>query len=143
VIIFSDKTITWPENKPIDVAWPRFYRRAVADSVDQISGAARWIAQFPDKIFTDPGCAQKLPIDLPSGHRRKLHGVVVANGAYKACQQWTNDDSGCAYRKPNPLDSRRRIGWCSRVMGDLCKLIWHAFTGLFPLEAEILCSGTS
>jgi hypothetical protein len=94
VIIFSDKTIAWPENKPIEVAWPRFYRRAVAGSVDQINGATRWIAQFPDRIFTDPACTQKLPIDLPSGDRRRLHGVVVANGAYRACQQWTKDDSG-------------------------------------------------
>lgn len=94
VIIFSDKTITWHENKSIEVAWPRFYRRAVAESVGQINGAARWIATFPDKIFTDPACTQKLPIDLPSGASRKLHGVAIANGAYKACQQWTKDDSG-------------------------------------------------
>jgi hypothetical protein len=94
VIIFSDKTITWPENKPIGIAWPRFYRRAVAESVNQINGAARWLEKCPDRIFTDPACTQKLPVDLPSGHSRKLHGVVIANGAYKACQQWTKDDSG-------------------------------------------------
>jgi hypothetical protein len=94
VIIFSDKTIAWQDDKPIEIAWPRFYRKAVVDSVEQIRGADRWITQFPERIFTDPRCTQRLPISLPADDEKRVHGIVVAGGAYKACQNYTKDDSG-------------------------------------------------
>src|SRR3954468_5580667 len=56
IIIFSDKTIKWQDDRPLEVAWPRFYRNAVEEAVKQINGANNWITRFPDKIFTDPAC---------------------------------------------------------------------------------------
>ena len=50
-------------------------------------GAERWIAQFPDRIFIDRQCTQKLPIALPPPERRKIHGIVVALGAGNASIQ--------------------------------------------------------
>jgi len=47
----------------------------------------------------------------------------------------------CAYRKPNPLVSERDR-MMLRATGDVCKLIWCAFAGLFwcrgALQSEIL-----
>jgi hypothetical protein len=94
VLIFSDKAIAWQVEKEYNVAWPRFFRRAIAASVDQIKGAERWITQFPDRIFTDPACEHKLPISLPAPEKRRIHGIVVAGGAHKACQAHYKDDSG-------------------------------------------------
>jgi hypothetical protein len=88
------KKVRWQADKPIEIAWPRFYKRAVADTVDQIKGADRWIAQFPQRIFTDAPCTQRLPIDLPSNGTKRVHGVVVARGAFSACQDYTKDDRG-------------------------------------------------
>ncbi|MDB5602043.1 MAG: hypothetical protein JWN71_4087 [Xanthobacteraceae bacterium] len=94
VIIFSDKAIGWQADRPVEIAWPRFYRNAVADSVNQIRTALRWIAQHPDSLFIDAKCTQRMPIDFPPVETRRVHGVVVAGGAYKACQDYTKDDSG-------------------------------------------------
>lgn len=94
IIIFSDKTIKWQDDRPIEVAWPRFYRNAVEEAVKQINGANNWITRFPEKIFTDPACTQKLPIELPPFALRRVHGVVVATGAELAIKKYYNDDSG-------------------------------------------------
>jgi hypothetical protein len=45
VIIFSDKTVEWKNDVDVHLAWKRWYRRAIANSVDQIRGAERWICR--------------------------------------------------------------------------------------------------
>jgi hypothetical protein len=56
VVIFSDKSIGWPNSDDLALSWSRWYRRAVVKSVEQIRGAERWLRQYPDRIFIDPGC---------------------------------------------------------------------------------------
>lgn len=94
IILFSDKAIKWQDDRPLEVAWPRFYRNAIEEAVKQINGAANWIDRFPDKIFTDRACKQKLPIELPPVDTRRMHGVVIATGAQLAIKQHYDDDSG-------------------------------------------------
>lgn len=94
VIIFSDKHINYQDDKPVAVAWPRFYRKAIDGAVKQINGANNWITRYPDKVFTDPACTQRLPIELPPIDTRRVHGVVVATGAHQAIKDILNDDSG-------------------------------------------------
>ena len=50
--------------------------------------------RFPEKIYTDAACTQRLPIDLPLRDKRRVHGVVVATGAHQAIQTHMSDDSG-------------------------------------------------
>jgi hypothetical protein len=69
VIIFSDKHVKYQDDKPVEIAWPRFYRKAIEAAVVQINGADNWITRYPDKIFTDPACTQRLPIELPPMER--------------------------------------------------------------------------
>ena len=88
ILIFSDKTVAFPESEDKALSWKRWWRRAIAKSVDQIRGAERWIAQFPDRIFIDRQCTQKLPIALPPPDRRKVHGIVVALGAGRASKEY-------------------------------------------------------
>lgn len=94
VLIFSDKAVAWPETADVKLAWRRWYKRAVHKSVDQIRGAQRWISQFPDRLFIDRACTQRLPIALPSVDRMKVHGIVVANGAAAACRSHFDGGSG-------------------------------------------------
>jgi hypothetical protein len=101
VIIFSDKHIKYQSEKPVQLAWPRFYRKAIEEAVVQINGANNWMARYPGKIFTDPACTQRLPIELPSPETRRVHGIVVATGAYRAIQDATNDESGSFMIKPS------------------------------------------
>jgi len=101
VIIFSDKHIKYQSEKPVEIAWPRFYRKAVEEAVVQINGANNWMTRYPEKIFTDPSCTQRLPIELPPLDTRRVHGVVVATGAHKAIQDVMNDDSGSFMIQPS------------------------------------------
>jgi hypothetical protein len=101
VIIFSDKHIKYQSDNPVEVAWPRFYRKAIEGAVVQINGANNWMARYPDKIFTDPACTQRLPVELPPPKTRRVHGVVVATGAYRAIQDAMNDDSGSFMIQPS------------------------------------------
>ncbi len=101
VLIFSDKHIAWQNGKPIDIAWPRFYKRAIEASADQIKGAARWIDEYPDRVFIDKPCTQRLPLTFPPAEQRQVHGIVIAGGAHTACQDYFNDDSGSFFIQPD------------------------------------------
>lgn len=85
VLIFSDKEIGWQADKDFDVAWPRWYRRAVDASADQISGAARYLREHADELYLDAACKEKFPLALPPPDRRRTHHIAVALGASKAC----------------------------------------------------------
>ena len=93
VIIFSDKSIAWPSGD-VGQSWSRWYRRAVKKSVDQIRGAERWLRLFPERVFLDRVCSQKLPIALPPLERRRVHGIAVALGAQAACSAYFSDPDG-------------------------------------------------
>jgi hypothetical protein len=94
VIIFSDKSIQWPNKDDIELSWSRWYRRAVRHSVDQIRGAERWLRNFPDRVFIDAACTQRLPIDLPPPERRRVHGIAIALGAQEACSSYYEGSDG-------------------------------------------------
>lgn len=101
VVIFSDKTIAWPQSSSLDTSWTRWFKRAVGRSAQQIRGAERWIRDFPDRIFIDPECTQKLPIALPPRERRKVHGIVVARGAAGAARQYFGGGIGSMMIRPS------------------------------------------
>lgn len=88
VCIFSDKEISWQKDKPVELAWARWYRRAVEESVVQLRGAERWLDEHPDRIFTDKACAQPLPVPLPVKRDRIIHLIAVASGAETATRNY-------------------------------------------------------
>jgi hypothetical protein len=94
ILIFSDKTIAWPATPDFQLAWSRWYRRAIEKSISQIRGAERWLSDFPERVFLDPACTQALPIHLPPPDRRRVHGIIVALGATQACANHYKDRSG-------------------------------------------------
>ena len=99
IVIFSEKTIAWP-NGDLILAWSRWAKRAVRDSAKQAKGAARWITQFPDRIFLDRRCKNRFPINLPPPEERVIHRVVVARGAAKACREYVPGSSGSLIIRP-------------------------------------------
>lgn len=123
VIIFSDKHIKYQDDKPVDIAWSRFYRNAVEEAVKQINVANNWINRFPDKVFTDPSCTQKLPIAFPPQTTRRVHGVVIATGATNAIKAHYNDDSGSFLIMPMlkgrmHVDDFNKPGFLPFAIGD-------------------------
>jgi hypothetical protein len=83
LLIFSDKDIELREDADTAIAWSRWYRKAVLDSAGQVFGAERWLREHPDRVFTDPQCARRLPVELPRNPR--VHRILTCRGASAAC----------------------------------------------------------
>src|SRR4051812_19896751 len=65
ILIFSDKEIAWTDAQDSEIAWSRWFRKAVKKSAEQIRGAERWIKSFPTRIYLDELCVNQLPLKLP------------------------------------------------------------------------------
>jgi hypothetical protein len=83
VFIFSVKDISFNENKDPDIAWQRWKRKAIDESIKQIEGAVSRLSKFPDQIFLDAKCTIPFPIRIPI--KPIFHRIIVAHGAEKAC----------------------------------------------------------
>ena len=94
VIIFSDKDCAFPDSGDLAKDWSRWFRRAVVKSADQIRGAERWIKSHPDRLFVDPACERKFPIDLPAPDEAVFHRIVVAHDSAHRCRQVFGGGSG-------------------------------------------------
>lgn len=84
VVIFSDKHIRFQADRDLQVAWPRWYKRAVVDSCKQLHGAKSWLTRFPERAFLDSKCTRKLPIVVPTGPAVRFHLVAVTRGSREA-----------------------------------------------------------
>lgn len=63
-IIFSDKNVCFNAEKAQEVAWRRWYKKAVLGSARQLHGALKAI-QNPDlELYLDSKCTQPFPLDL-------------------------------------------------------------------------------
>jgi len=81
VVIFSDKHVSFQEDKPLELSWTRWHRRAIQSSSKQLYGALSWLKRFPDRIFLDPQCTRRLPVKIPSREKAVYHLVAVTRGS--------------------------------------------------------------
>lgn len=88
VIIFSDKHIHFQSDTPPDIAWRRWYKRAVVESAKQLHGAMNWLIRHPNQVFLDEKCTRPIPINIPSVERARYHLVAVTRGSFEACAKW-------------------------------------------------------
>ncbi len=86
VIIFSDKHCHFPSNQDIELAWSRWFRRAVVKSVRQVVGAKSWMMRFPHRIYLDRQCQKVFPLQLDDLDSMKVHLVAVTRGAHDPCR---------------------------------------------------------
>ncbi|MDQ2146474.1 hypothetical protein SMD67_25105, partial [Klebsiella michiganensis] len=93
VILFSDKRIEFNVNKEIKVAWPRWAKKAIGDSVKQIKGARRWFEEFPERIFVDKKCKHKIPVKIPERDKIKFHNIVVCHGVEEVLASFNREAS--------------------------------------------------
>lgn len=96
VIIFSDKHVKFHADRELEIAWPRWYKKAVLASCKQLHGAKAWLSRFPERAFLDARCTRKLPIALPRGSDARFHLVGVTRGSR---------DAAIAYRDGEGLGS--------------------------------------
>lgn len=93
VLLFSDKHIAWPE-APFELAWKRWYSRAIEKSAEQIRQADRWLKTNPQTIFADAKCEHPIPLKLPPIEQRRVHGICVASGGEEAASAYFDDPDG-------------------------------------------------
>lgn len=86
VLIFSDKACQFKEDGSLDVNWARWFRSAIEKSANQLWGAKNWIERHRDRIFLDPNCTIKFPINLSGIESFEFHLIAVAHGASSVCQ---------------------------------------------------------
>ncbi|RUO71642.1 SEC-C metal-binding domain-containing protein [Idiomarina ramblicola] len=87
VILFSDKSIKFNESKPIEVAWPRWYKTAVKKSADQLMGAYKWLKEHPNEIYLDHKCENPFPIKFTC-ENVDIHLVVIASNIAKSADRY-------------------------------------------------------
>jgi hypothetical protein len=100
VVLFSDKAVSWQADKPTELAWSRWYRRAIEGAVAQLNGAERWLDRHPERVFTDKHCTQPLPVPIPESADRTTHLVAVVTGAEAACRKYFSDPRGSLIIQP-------------------------------------------
>lgn len=93
VILFSDKRIEFNRTKEVKLAWSRWARGAIRDSVKQIRGARRWISMHPDRIFTDTKCTQRIPMAVPAKEDIQFHNIVVCHGIEDILREHNSESS--------------------------------------------------
>lgn len=93
IIIFSDKSISFLDGQDVNLAWQRWYRKAIDKSVKQLVGAENWIKRYPERIFLDANCSHPFPIKLPSSDNLQIHLIAVANGSCKHAKSYWGGSS--------------------------------------------------
>lgn len=117
IILFSDKACKFTTHEDVNVAWSRWYRRAVEKSAKQLSGAESWIKRFPERIFLDRECKTPFPIKLPEESERRIHLVAVTRGSSEHAESyWGGGSSGSLLIDTKLVgddhkNSPFRIGW--------------------------------
>jgi SEC-C motif len=81
VLIFADKDCEFPAGDDLDVAWARWFKRAILRNAGQVWGAERWLRQHPDRVFLDRACTKRFPLPLPQPSEARFHRIVVAHDA--------------------------------------------------------------
>lgn len=81
IIIFSDKLIKFNKDKLEEVAWKRWEKRAITESLNQLHGAKKWIQEQTSRIFLDKKCKIKFPFFIDTDISTfNIHLVAIANG---------------------------------------------------------------
>lgn len=93
VILFSDKHCAFPNHTDIEIAWGRWYRRAIEKSVNQLFGAEAWFRRFPDRVFLDSKCSRQFPFQIPDIKDAQFHRIAVTRGAHDNCRNYFGGNS--------------------------------------------------
>lgn len=79
VIIFSDKSIDFQFHNDRQIAWRRWYRKAIAKSARQLNGAMRHVFELQTPIYKDRPCTVPLGIPIPPMERAQVYRVAVVS----------------------------------------------------------------
>jgi hypothetical protein len=78
IIIISDKASRFDFDIAPELAWSRWYRHAVKDSLRQLKTAKQRVENQPATVFTDASASMQLPFSLGPIGSKKFHLVAIA-----------------------------------------------------------------
>ena len=87
VIIFSEKDISFNCEIDVKVAWPRWCRKAIYESIGQLRGGEAFIRKYPERLFLDKRCTESFPLPLFS-HTLQVHLVAVTRNSAAPCKKY-------------------------------------------------------
>ena len=131
ILIFSDKSCSFPSSNNIELDWKRWYKQAIKKSADQAWGAERWLKSYPKRVFLDRSCTKLFPLDIPSNEFAKYHLIVVANGSEDRCiAKFGGSGSLMFVSSLGQLGNIDELSSTPFVVGDLdiAKTFIHVFT---------------
>jgi len=91
ILIFSVKDYKY-KGKTQQIAWQRWKRGTIDESIKQINGAERWLKKYPNELYIDEKCTKKIPIKFDIS-KAKIYRFVIALGL--------NEDIGILYSNDN------------------------------------------
>jgi hypothetical protein len=121
VLMFSDKECEYHSGTEVNVAWPRWYKRAIEKSAKQLAGAEKFARQYPQRIFLDRQCQTPLPVPLPSPEVARYFLIAVTRGAHAAARQHFGGGSSGSLMLDSSIRGRQHFD--------------HPFQLGFPLES--------
>jgi len=92
IIIFSDKNIKFNHDIDVNIAWKRWYRKAIIGGISSLNVAEKLLTNKAN-IFVDNKCTQKLPVKIKT-KQTKIFRILVATGCQKFCKEYFNDKYG-------------------------------------------------
>ncbi|MCF5955628.1 hypothetical protein P2A57_08300 [Xanthomonas perforans] len=127
IILFSDKDIDFNENIGVDIAWGRWFKKAISKSVSQLYGARNWAYNFPEEIYLDAKCERPLPVKLPPMDSAKFHLVATTRGSTGPCAKAFGSGPGTSILDTS-LDLEKNVKTPFRIgLSDRAKPFVHIF----------------
>ena len=123
IIIISEKGAPHSAAS-VDLSWTRWFNKKVFRSLKQVQGAERWIREFPDRIFQDKECTQRLYVDFETEKDLVFHRVCVAHGINQLCLHMLPERGGRLKIKPRITGSAhidtKHPCYEPFAIGDIC-----------------------
>lgn len=95
IIIFSDKDCHYDDTIDPQIAWRRWYNKAIKKSFDQLYGAKSWIINHTNEITLDAKGQIPFPLEIRITPATRIHLIAVAHGASNACKKaFSGGDGG-------------------------------------------------
>lgn len=94
IIIFSDKDCYFDDACDPQIAWKRWYKKAIKKSGEQLIGAKNWIINHPNEITLDAKCQTPFPLDISINPDTRIHLIAIAHGASNACKKYYQGGDG-------------------------------------------------
>ena len=115
VLLFSDKHCAFQTDTDVQVAWPRWYKRAIEKSARQLAGAESFLRRFPQRIFVDKACQTALPVALPDPSLARYFLIAVTRGCHQAAARFFGSGSSGSVMLNSTLEGDAHYGAPFRI----------------------------